>query len=162
MVGRGLQGLVERADLVGQRIPAETGQRQRGDAVRGEQQGIAAVAADAEGHDWALSNAGEEFVGCRRLAEGHEALQRADLLQDRGELSGQPTTVAQPASERPGASLGWRQASPSSVIDWLVQLFTQLSELRSQAGMLLAQVGEIGPRVQRLAEQHRPARFQQC
>ena len=134
-----------------------------GDIAGGQQQGIAAVAADVERHHRAISGLGEELVYSGRKREGGETVLRTDLRQGRAHLAGEALPfigqAVLPGRHAAAAAAGVQDQGYGRV--GLVDAIAEVGEPGGQVRVALAQVGEVAAGVQGLAEQHRPACFQQ-
>ncbi|WP_326772888.1 hypothetical protein [Streptomyces sp. NBC_01445] len=89
-----MQRLLETETLVEQCDGGELRELQIGDALPGEQQGIAAEVADVGQGDGALFCLTEEFPCGEWEGEGGEPVQGPDLSQGLGEVAGQPSRRA--------------------------------------------------------------------
>ncbi len=83
---RGTQCLMERADSVDQSIEGEGRQRNCGDPLQGEQDGVTAVPADVDHYYRPVLGVAEEFVRFGRGQECLETLPAADVGQDAANL----------------------------------------------------------------------------
>jgi len=159
--GGGTQRFMEYGDLADHCFAGQPRQRQAGDAVRGEQQGIAAVPADVEHHDRPGDGLPEKFSRAGRLREKREALLRADLCHDGSQIACQPLpSVLGPV--RAGGPALPRVASSEvrgqglSELGIVVEQVTDADEARGQGGMPDAEIGEVSAEFKRPVEQDRP------
>ena len=155
-----MQGLLEGVDLADQGVKSEARQLEGRDTVLGQQQGVAAMLADIDAHDWAGCSLGDKLFGGGGQPERGEPVQGADACQGRGEVIGQPTPILR-GTAGPGGDASVGRDGEGRGISVLAEPVTQLLELRGQVRMMLPQVGEVIPGGQGLTEQHCPARFQQ-
>ncbi|MFB7969877.1 hypothetical protein [Streptomyces rubiginosohelvolus] len=85
LVGAVPQRLLEDVDHARHGVEREATQPNGPDPLRGDHQGVAAVAADIEHHQVAAARLGDEILAPRRQPEGREAGQGPDLLLQLGE-----------------------------------------------------------------------------